>query len=101
GHFISAVPFYCIDSSVYHTLHNPYVINTPVISPVKKNKISRGGNIAAVHELTTALKPFHTCRTQRKFRDNSRLNVSTLVSTPAYKAGTPFLPFCKSVPAPV
>src|SRR5699024_9472725 len=99
--FIPAVSFYCINGSVYHTLHNPYVINTPVISPVKENKISRCGNIAAVHELTTALKPFHACRTQRKFRDNSRLNVSTLVRTPAYKTGIPFLPFCKSVPAPV
>ena len=63
GHFISAVSFYCINGSIYHAFHNPYVINTSIISPVEENKISRGGNIAAIHELAPALKPFHACRT--------------------------------------
>ena len=63
GHFISAVSFYCINGSIYHAFHNPYMVDTPVIFPVKENKISRGGNIAAIHELAPALKPFHACRT--------------------------------------
>lgn len=71
------------------------------LSPIKENNIARSGNIAAVHELSLALKPFHTCGTQRKLRDNSWLNISTLICTSAYKAGTPFHPAGKAVPTPV
>ena len=100
-HFIPAVSFHSINGSVYHALNNPHMINVSIISRVRENKIAGSGNIAAVHELAPAFKPFHTWRTQRKLGNNSWLNISTLIRTPAYKAGTPFYPAGETIPAPV
>ena len=35
GHFIPTVSFHCINRSVYHALHNPHMVDSPVIFPVK------------------------------------------------------------------
>ena len=61
--FIAAVPLYGIHNAICHALHNPHMVNCPVIPPIKEYYIPRCRDIACVLELPTGIEPVHTVRT--------------------------------------
>ena len=101
GHFISAISFHRIDCSFYHAFYNSHMACLSVPFPHKKDYISCLWNITCVLPLPILLKPFGPYGTFCKFGNCVTCNISALISTPAHKAGAPFLSAGKSIPAPV
>ena len=65
--FISAVSLYGIHNAIRHALHNPHMVDCPVIPPIKEYYIPRCRDIACVPKLPTGMEPVHTVRHRENF----------------------------------
>lgn len=81
-YFIPTVSFNRIYIPLTHTLHNPYMVNSAILAPIKENNIPRRWNITAILKLPLILKPFYTIRTKGKFRQDTTRQITTLIRTP-------------------
>ena len=94
-----------VNSAVFHLFHDTYMIGISILSifiiPVKEDNHAGTGFKAVADPLSPVFEPIHTVNTAGEFGDDTGTDIAALISTPAYKAGTPFHPFCKSVPTPI
>ncbi len=72
-----------------------------VIFPIKENDVPRCRDIACILKLPTGMEPVHAVRTQGEFWYHSTFQIPALLGAPRHKAGAPFHPAVKPVPAPV
>lgn len=98
GTGITRIALNGIYDTIFYGFHNPYMIAGTICSPIKEDNISWNRRIVCVRPLSLLFKPCNSIRTKGEFRYNPCVNISALVGTPAYKAGTPLHPAAKPVP---
>lgn len=69
--------------------------------PNQKDNIACRRLIASVFPLSVTLKPICTVHAACEFWDNPAFDITTLVGTPRYEAGTPFHTPIKAIPTPI
>lgn len=79
---IPAVSFNGMHYAIRYVLHNPHMVDAPVIPPVKEDDVPCRRDIAAVLELPFGNEPFHAIRTEGKFRHDTALQIAALPRTP-------------------
>ena len=95
---ITGVSLNGINDTVFYFLNNTGVVGLSVLRtgaayviPIEENDHSGDRLGRAVYPLSTSFKPRYTlCLTTCKFRYNSTIYISTLISTPTDKTSTPF-----------
>lgn len=97
---IRSIPFDGIYIAILDLLHDSSMVRYAILVPVKEDNHSRFRGDSPVCPLVSGFEPLHTGTASGKF-GNDRIQISTFASAPAYKAGTPFYSFRKSVPAPI
>ena len=94
-----------VNSTIFHFFHDPNMIGIAVlpifIIPVKEDNHAGTGFKAVADPLPPVFEPLYTVDTAGEFGDNAGTKIPTFIGTPAYEAGTPFYPFCESVPTPI
>ena len=72
------------------------------IIPIEKDDVAGARLVAVILPQPALLEPGYTLgRAGRKLRNNTGVDITALIGTPAHKAGAPFHPAVKAVPAPI
>ena len=98
---VSGVALNGIYRSVLTFLNNTGVVCHSVALPIKENDCTGRRLIRAVCPLSSVSEPLNAVYATGILRNNTGVDISTLVCTPRNKAGTPFYTGVKSVPRPV
>lgn len=99
---IIRISFNRVNFSVLYFLYDSYMVDQAISVPIKENYITGVWYISVVLPLSPLFKPRHSLRsTPRKFRKYTAFNISTLISAPRYKTGTPFYSVTKTIPRPI
>ena len=98
--FIQLITMFDVSVDEYIFLHNACVVDCTVIIPIKKDNTSCRWLIIPPLPLSVALKPIHTVRTEGILWYDSAFQITALLGTARYKAGTPFHTAVKTVPRP-
>ena len=87
--------------SCAHSFHDSCMVRYAISVPVKEDNHAGHRSDGVSGPLPPALEPLNTIRAAAEFRKDTSIKIATLVGAPAYKTGTPFYMFRKSVPAPI
>ena len=98
---VARVTLHGVNDTVFAFLHNAYMVGFSVAFPIKKDNIACRRLIASVFPLSVTLKPICTVHAACEFWDNPAFDITTLVGTPRYEAGTPFHTPIKAIPTPI
>ena len=79
---VTGIALYGVNHAVLAFFNNADVITATVALPIEEDQVARLRQIISVLPLPVLLEPCHTVRTEREFRDNSRVDIAALVGAP-------------------
>ena len=86
---VTGIAFDGVDHAVLAFFHDADMIAASVAFPIEEDQVARLRKIISVLPLPVFLEPSHSVRTEREFRDNTRINIPALVGAPRHITGAP------------
>lgn len=97
---ITCIPLNGINTFTITTFNNAYMILGSVSIPVKDNEIARTWLIRMFLPLPMRLVAVHISINACRLWNNTRFDISTLITAPLYEAGTPLHSILEAIPGP-